>query len=182
MQTENELESQMSFFDQDLWFSKMSRDCFPQMEEKTSESSSRRQSGLSIVVPQFLDFRTDRLGLIAEPLWETDGLSLGGYSMDSFGESPSLRTMERWSSEELPNVVVDCALSQILEDNPHPKYCLSPKACQGILRRAEKRGKELPPILKEASLFTGVPVAWISRCMSGERKQSKGYQFKNKEE
>jgi hypothetical protein len=37
-----------------------------------------------------------------------------------------------------------------LEENPHPKYFLSAKACQGILRRAAKRGKELPPMLKEA--------------------------------
>lgn len=31
-----------------------------------------------------------------------------------------------------------------------PKYYLSERACKGVLRRAEKRGKELPPILKEA--------------------------------
>ena len=31
-----------------------------------------------------------------------------------------------------------------------PKYYLSSKACQGILRRAEKRGKALPPILETA--------------------------------
>ena len=43
-----------------------------------------------------------------------------------------------------------CSLSQILEANPHPKYSLSPKACQGILRRAEKRGKELPEMLQKA--------------------------------
>ena len=30
------------------------------------------------------------------------------------------------------------------------KYCLSPKACRGILQRASKRGKELPPLLKAA--------------------------------
>lgn len=30
------------------------------------------------------------------------------------------------------------------------KYYLSPKACQGILRRASERGKELPEILKKA--------------------------------
>ncbi len=30
------------------------------------------------------------------------------------------------------------------------KYYLSAKACEGILRRAERRGKELPPMLKEA--------------------------------
>ena len=30
------------------------------------------------------------------------------------------------------------------------KYCLSPKACRGILRRAQKRGKELPEVLRIA--------------------------------
>ena len=54
----------------------------------------------------------------------------------SFGESPSVENVSR--------------LSQILEDNPHPKYCLSEKACQGILNRANKRGKKLPKILEQA--------------------------------
>jgi hypothetical protein len=30
------------------------------------------------------------------------------------------------------------------------RFYLSPKACAGILRRAQRRGKELPPALKEA--------------------------------
>ena len=30
------------------------------------------------------------------------------------------------------------------------KYFLSARACEGIIRRAERRGKELPPMLKEA--------------------------------
>jgi hypothetical protein len=61
--------------------------------------------------------------------------------MHSFGEHPvSL----------YHNGVGESHLSQILEDNPHPKYCLSAKACQGILTRASRRGKELPPMLKEA--------------------------------
>ena len=32
----------------------------------------------------------------------------------------------------------------------HPKYYLSKRACEGILRRAKERGKELPEILKQA--------------------------------
>lgn len=43
-----------------------------------------------------------------------------------------------------------CLLSAVLEPHVHPKYFLSQKACQGILRRAEKRGKELPEILQHA--------------------------------
>ncbi len=41
-------------------------------------------------------------------------------------------------------------LSAILEGNAPAKYSLSPKACQGILRRAERRGKDLPPMLRAA--------------------------------
>ena len=41
-------------------------------------------------------------------------------------------------------------LSSILEDTVPERFSLSPKACQGILRRAEKRGKELPQVLKAA--------------------------------
>lgn len=43
-------------------------------------------------------------------------------------------------------------LSQVLEEDADPKYRLSSRACQGILNRAERRGKELPKELKEALL------------------------------
>ena len=64
------------------------------------------------------------------------GALLGEFSTHSFGESPS--------------AVVESHLSQILVDSPHPRYSLSAKACEGILRRAERRGKTLPEILKMA--------------------------------
>jgi hypothetical protein len=83
----------------------------------------------------FLNLQTGN-GQTLDASWETDGLSLGEYTTRSFGECPS--------------VAVESRLSQILEDTPHQKYFLSAKACAGILRRAEKRGKELPKILKEA--------------------------------
>ena len=41
-------------------------------------------------------------------------------------------------------------LSQILQGSVPEKYYLSSRACEGILRRAQRRGKELPPMLKEA--------------------------------
>ena len=53
---------------------------------------------------------------------------------------------------ECPNAAVESHLSQILEASPHPKYCLSAKACQGILNRAARRGKDLPEALKAALL------------------------------
>lgn len=47
---------------------------------------------------------------------------------------------------------VKSSLSAILEENADPALRLSAKACQGILNRAEKRGKELPEELKSALL------------------------------
>jgi len=44
-----------------------------------------------------------------------------------------------------------CSLSDILETGDVPRrFYLSAKACKGILRRADKRGKELPPQLSAA--------------------------------
>ena len=37
-----------------------------------------------------------------------------------------------------------------LGERPPSKYCLTATACNGILRRAEKRGRSLPPQLEEA--------------------------------
>ena len=51
---------------------------------------------------------------------------------------------------ERPRDANPSRLSEILEENPGEKYKLSAKACQGILNRAERRGKELPPELKAA--------------------------------
>ena len=50
---------------------------------------------------------------------------------------------------ESPNAAAESTLSQILEANVPEKYYLSARACEGILRRAERRGKELPPMFKE---------------------------------
>jgi hypothetical protein len=50
-----------------------------------------------------------------------------------------------------PNDAAVCSLSQVLERGSIPqRYFLSSKACAGILRRAEARGKTLPPVLYEA--------------------------------
>lgn len=52
--------------------------------------------------------------------------------------------------EPITNAAAESTLLRILEDNVPEKYYLSARACEGILRRAERRGKELPPMLKEA--------------------------------
>ena len=54
------------------------------------------------------------------------------------------------NTSEWRNDAAVCSLSDILEESPDPKYLLSAKACSGILRRAAKRGRELPKALEEA--------------------------------
>ncbi len=50
-----------------------------------------------------------------------------------------------------PNDASVCSLSQVLETGSIPqRFFLSSTACAGILRRAEKRGKSLPPSLHAA--------------------------------
>ena len=71
--------------------------------------------------------------------WEDDGAWLGECMTRNTGESPNAAVVSR--------------LSQILEATPQEKYSLSAKACQGILRRAERRGKDLPETLKTVLLM-----------------------------
>ena len=55
------------------------------------------------------------------------------------------------NSSECPKEGVESSLSDILETSDLPaRYFLSPTACAGILRRAEKRGRELPKPLRAA--------------------------------
>jgi hypothetical protein len=62
---------------------------------------------------------------------------------------------EFWTlnTSEYPSDGDASSLSDILETGEVPeRYYLSATACRGILRRAEKRGKELPEALKSALL------------------------------
>lgn len=80
--------------------------------------------------------RLQRDGQSPDATWETDGALRGEFLMHSFGECP--------------RDVVESRLSQILEEQVPQKYCLSATAAQGIIRRADNRGKKLPEILRAA--------------------------------
>ena len=69
-------------------------------------------------------------------------------SSDHWGRPPG--ACSTLNISEWPNDAAVCSLSTILEENVPAKYSLSARACQGILRRAEKRGKKLPPLLEAA--------------------------------
>ena len=121
------------------WSGKMSPEHLAPTKERTLGQSSKKQSkSQSRKPPLFLSLRTDGPQSGASPTWEENGALLGEFSMLSFGECPSAENASH--------------LSQILEASPLPKYSLSAKACLGIVRRAQRRGKELPPLLKAALL------------------------------
>ena len=103
---------------------------------KTSKPSSRPlQTSAEPPMMLFLDLRGGGGNLLGA-YWETVGALPGVSMMLNFGASPS--------------VVRESTLSQILDLNAPEKYSLSPTACAGIIRRADKRGKELPSMLWEA--------------------------------
>jgi len=54
------------------------------------------------------------------------------------------------SISEFPNDAAESTLSAILEAHVPQRFYLSAKAARGILRRAERRGKELPSALMQA--------------------------------
>ena len=130
-----QMDGQVSLFAHDTWSGRTSPEHSVATTEKTSPQSSKKLSkSQSRKPPLFLCLKRD--GQPADASWETDGALLGVYSMHSFGESPKDGA--------------ESYLSQILEASPHPKYYLSAKACQGILNRAARRGKDLPEALRKA--------------------------------
>lgn len=126
---------QMSLFDLDMPCGRTSPAHSLPTKAKTSVSSSKSFAKSKTKAPMFLDLRTGS-GNLAGVSWETGIPWLGASSTLNFGESP--------------NVVEESGLSQILEANVLQKYYLSERACVGVLRRAERCGKELKPILKLA--------------------------------
>ncbi len=169
-----ETDGQVSIFDQDTSFGKMSQEHCQAPEktewERTSERSWKSWRGVSKKESLFLDLRKAS-GVIQDASSAMDTQSRGVSWIASTGACHSVDEglhslltsedgthlalfLEKSSREEWPTVVVDTHLSDILELMPNKKYRLSAKACRGILTRAERRGKELPPMLKEALLQT----------------------------
>lgn len=133
---------------------------------QTSRPSSRNLSASqSRMLPMFLFLKRD--GQSQESSWENIGPWLtksmmpnGGGSRSAENGCASLLTttdipLPGFSLElnigEMPKVPNPTKLSDVLEDRAvDSRYYLSARACQGILNRASKRGKELPEILKTA--------------------------------
>ena len=98
-----------------------------------------KQNGSSWRMCQdFYQATADAISESSSLRWPTQGIatSSGGFWIRSSSESPS--------------VAVECSLSDILEPHVPERYLLSAKACAGILRRAQRRGKTLPEPLAVA--------------------------------
>ena len=130
-----QMEGQLTLFDLGIWSGKMFPEPSPAQTERTSGRSLKKPAELLTAPYLYLDLR-EGYGNLLGPYWEINSPLLGEYMMLNTG--PSRKGASASS------------LSQILEAEPHPKYYLSKTACLGILRRAKKRGKELPTVLKKA--------------------------------
>jgi hypothetical protein len=108
---------------------------------KMSQASSRPATTPSVV-------SWARLSGMIEPslrLAGTNGPTLVWLTDHGRGSRGAFSTL---NISAWPNAARVCSLSQVLETGQIPsKYFLSPKACAGILRRAEKRGRVLPSAL-----------------------------------
>ena len=135
----NDLDGQESLFGPALPCGKTSLDvsAAPRTASpaRTSGRSSRRSSGLKNRTLMLLDLRPGA-GNMLGPCWEYDPVWLGQSG--------------RLNTSACPKGAVESSLSQILQASVPSRYYLSKTACRGILRRAEERGKPLPPQLELA--------------------------------
>lgn len=143
MQTEN-LEGQESIFDRDSGSGKMSSalsqvgGTLKRVKKSLGrifKKSSKRSSKLKNHTFMLLDLRPGA-GNMLGAYWEYDPPWLGSFGM--------------LNTSECPKDAVECSLWQILQATAPSRYSLSQTACLGILRRAECRGKSLPPLLEAA--------------------------------
>ena len=126
-------EGQLTLFGLGTWSGRTSPELLAPQTETTSKRYWKKPAELRTVPYLYLDLR-EGYGNLLGPYWDINSHLLGEYTTLNTGPS------HKGAKESI--------LSQILEDTPHPKYYLSKTACLGILRRARKRGKELPPVLK----------------------------------
>ncbi|MBR2131995.1 MAG: DNA cytosine methyltransferase [Oscillospiraceae bacterium] len=114
-------------------------EAFEETEVSPKQRAVKPDSAL-IAIPYFhLNLSPDHVDLFGCHFWELRSPWRDG--------KPPLNT------GVAPREPIRVSLSEILEQNPDPKYYLSQTACRGILRRSEERNKELPSQLKKALMI-----------------------------
>ena len=102
-------------------FGKTCREPSARTAETTSKPSSMKLAEFARASYAFLDLREGGGGLFQAPSWEIASRWPGASWTPNTGECPS--------------VAAESSLSRILEADAPARYCLSPTACLGILRR-----------------------------------------------
>lgn len=140
---------------QDTSSGKTSPEHFPPTVEKISAVSSKPSVRSKTAAFQFLDLREN--GQKPERFWQNPIPSHGEFLMHNTGVHEPCRpplsakadiSPTPWGN--LPQRRKRIFLVADFDGTSAGKYYLSPKACQGILRRASVRGKELPEVLRTA--------------------------------
>ena len=115
-------DDQACLFDPESYAGRTCLEPSPQVSRTARTSGSSLRRLLKYVYPtyMFLDLTPGNFNLLGGYEWEIRSPWAGELPLLNTGVSPK---------EEH-----ESSLSQILEDSPHPRYYLSPKACLGILR------------------------------------------------
>jgi hypothetical protein len=100
------------------------------------------QNGLSLRTSQASCLRTEE-GILAP--------SSGRWLNSGMGSPTGFSTH---NTSEFPSVVAECSLSQIVQTGVEQQpYFLSRKACEGILRRVERKEVQLPEMVQQMIKF-----------------------------
>jgi len=130
------------------WCGKMSLALSPATQAKTSQPCSEASPETLQLFPS------------------VDGATQAFASAPIESQSGGCLTLK---TSESHSAAVACSLSQVLEPwrDELLKFCLSQKAATGILRRAENRGRTLPPRLVNAlEQLAGGGLSEISQCIT----------------
>lgn len=118
------------------WTTLVATSCLPTL---LSQIATSRPTSAGKMSPACYPVTEGEISLPSSKVWRNSGM--GGRT-----ECLTLSSAEHMASPSLsPNVEGVCSLSDVLETRDVPqRYFLTARACSGILRRAEKRGKQLP--------------------------------------
>ena len=140
--------NQSTFWSEELLVNPLVSQAYEKVLKTQEETSCSPILELQISLSQngFYGKMSQVFSLVTEE--RTLPVSLKGWLNSGMGSPTEFLTLNISECHKDASV---CLLSDILETGAVPRrFYLSPKACAGILRRAARRGKELPPALHHA--------------------------------
>ena len=123
-------------------FEQFENSCSTQRGHRRAISSGKTYQGRLVPSEELRSDSYSRNWMPSGTVWH------GAYSMRSLCEYPTGKMVD--SSGRLRSAAGASFLSEVLEVQVPQKYSLSAKACAGIIRRTQDKGRELPPTLLKA--------------------------------